>query len=93
MNKTIKEMFLRLWKEYFDDAELPIAFYYTDGEKVAENDPSTVGHCLIADLVLVREGTPLRFGADFIGCQGGRRYTGFSKTMADNSSISCHAAY
>ena len=77
-------MFLRLWKEYFDDAELPIAFYYTDGEKVAENDPSTAGRCLIADLVKVREGTPLRFGADSIGCPGGRRYTGFSETMADN---------
>ena len=27
MNLTLKEMFLRLWEEYYDDAELPIVFY------------------------------------------------------------------
>ena len=37
MKIRMKEIFLMLWREYFDDAELPIAFYYTDEEKVAEN--------------------------------------------------------
>ena len=84
MKTRMKEIFLMLWKEYFDDAELPIAFYYTDEEKVAENDLATSGRCLVADLVKVREGTPLRFGADSIGCPGGRRYTGFSDTISED---------
>ena len=84
MNFALKEMFLRLWKEYFDDAELPIVFYYTDDEKVVENDPTTSGQCLIANLVKVRKGTPLRFGIDSIGCPGGRRYAGFSGTISEN---------
>jgi len=84
MNNVVKEMFLKHWKEYFDDAELPIVFYYTDEEKFAENDPSTTGPCLIANLVKVRRGTPLRFSIDSIGCPGGRRYTGFSETISEN---------
>lgn len=84
MNNALKEAFLRLWKEYFNDAEPPIAFYYTDHEKVAENDPSTARRCLIANLVKIRGGTPLRFGANTIGCPGGRRYAGFSETISEN---------
>jgi uncharacterized protein (DUF169 family) len=84
MNLALKDMFLKLWKEYFDGAELPIAFYYTDEEKVAENDPATSGQCLIENLVKVRQGTPLRFGVDSIGCPGGRRYAGFSGTLSEN---------
>jgi len=82
MNVALKEMFVRLWKEYFDDAELPIVFYYTDEEKVDENDLTTSGQCLIANLVKVRKGIPLRFGIDSIGCPGGRRYAGFSETIS-----------
>lgn len=84
MNYALKGMFLRLWREYFDDAELPIVFYYTDEEKITENDPSTTGRCMIANLVKVRMGTPLRFGVDSIGCRGGRRYAGFSETISEN---------
>ena len=84
MNFTLKEMFLRLWREYFNDAELPIVFYYTDEEKVVENVLTTSGRCLIADLVKVRKGTPLRFGMNSIGCPGGRRYAGFSGTLSEN---------
>jgi uncharacterized protein (DUF169 family) len=83
MKTRMKEIFLMLWREYFDDAEFPIAFYYTDEEKVAENVLPSRGRCLMADLVKVREGTPLRFGADSIGCPGGRRYTGFADTISE----------
>jgi len=84
MDYEFKEMFLRLWKEYFDDAEPPIVFYYTDEEKITENDSSTAGRCMIANLVKVRTGKPLRFGVDSIGCGGGRRYAGFSETISEN---------
>ena len=84
VNYELKEKFLRLWEEYFDDAELPIVFYYSDEESISENDPSSTEQCLIANLVRVRGGTPLRFGSESIGCPGGRRYVGFSETLATN---------
>jgi uncharacterized protein (DUF169 family) len=82
MKKTVKETFLKRWKKYFDDAELPLAAYYTDEETVPENEPSTRG-CLVADLNKVRNGTPLRFGHASIGCPGGRRYSGFSEALGE----------
>jgi len=82
MNETISK-FMKYWKEYFDNAELPITAYYTDEDTVTEND-SKRAHCLIADLNKVRNGTPLRFSIKSIGCPGGRRYAGFSQTMSES---------
>lgn len=83
MNKTVKERFLKYWKEYFNNAELPLAAYYTDEDTVTENKPSTTNRCLIADLNKVRNGTPLRFSSTSIGCPGGQRYSGFSETISE----------
>jgi hypothetical protein len=82
MNEAVKERFLEYWSEYFDGAELPLAAYYTDEEKVPENVPSA-SRCLIADLDKVRKGTPLRFGSASIGCPGGQRYSGFRETIGE----------
>jgi uncharacterized protein (DUF169 family) len=82
MDAKLKEKFLILWKRYFADAELPVAFYYTDGEshgrRVAADSSN---RCLIANLVAVRKGEALRFAADSVGCPGGKRYLGFSDTI------------
>ena len=83
MNKTVKERFLKYWKEYFNNTELPLAAYYTDKNTVTENNPSTTSRCLIADLNKVRNGTPLRFSSTSIGCPGGQRYSGFSETISE----------
>jgi hypothetical protein len=80
MNKGLKETFLKLWKKHFDGAELPITFYYTDEEAVP-GPPPHADRCLIANLVKVRKGSPLRFGKETIGCAGGTRYTGYSETL------------
>jgi hypothetical protein len=82
MNEAVKERFLKYWREYFDGAELPLAAYYTDEDKVPANDPSA-SRCLIADLDKVRKGTPLRFGSASIGCPGGQRYSGFRETLGE----------
>jgi len=84
MDKAVKEKFLKHWKEYFDEAELPLAAYYTDEDTVPENKPSTTSRCLVADLYKVRNGTPLRFGSTSIGCPGGQRYSGFSETIGES---------
>jgi len=82
MEAKIREEFIALWKEYFDGAELPIAFYYTDQAEAASNEPRlSTPRCVIAHLPKVRRGETLRFDADSIGCAGGRRYLGFAEEI------------
>ena len=83
MNKTVKQRFPKHWKEYFNNAELLIAAYYTDEDTVTENKPSTTSRCLIADLNKVRNGAPIRFSSTSIGCPGGQRYSGFSEAISE----------
>ena len=79
MDIKFKEDFIVLWKRFFGEAELPIAFYYTDEEGHAELvKPGTIARrCVIAALSLVRKGRALCFDAESIGCFGGQKYLGF----------------
>ncbi len=82
MDRTLKNRFLEAWKRYFGDAELPIAFYYTDKEDPAEPVPPPSAHqCMIGVLARARKGVALRFDVDSIGCAGGKRYTGFKSEL------------
>ena len=85
MDPKLKQEFITLWREYFDGSPLPIVFSYTDEQGSGEMVNPPQGHrCVIADLSMVRSGKSLLFGADSIGCPGGRRYLGFSsETMPD----------
>lgn len=85
MDMKIKEEFIVLWKKYFDGAELPITFYYTDEEGGAEPMERTSGHrCVICDLAKVRKGESIRLTADTVGCGGGKRYLGFTQEIVPN---------
>ena len=80
-----KEKFSTLWKKYFNEAELPIVFYYTDEEgHVDLVKAGSVPRCVIGALSKVLEGSSLRFNADSIGCLGGRRYLGFTEKIMPN---------
>ena len=82
MDISFKRNFMVLWKRFFGDAELPIAFYYTNEEGRAELvKPGSVNRCIIAAFQLVREGRALCFDSESIGCLGGRRYLGFRETV------------
>jgi uncharacterized protein (DUF169 family) len=82
MDATFKEKFLTLWKKYFNDAELPFTFYYTDEEGHAEAvKPGSVPRCIIGALVKVRSGQSLAFDVDSVGCSGGKRYLGFAENL------------
>jgi uncharacterized protein (DUF169 family) len=85
MNVKIKEEFIQLWRKYFNGAELPITFYYTDEEGHAEmvKAPSEQ-RCLICDLSSIRNGKSLCFGVDSVGCGGGKRYLGFVRELRPN---------
>jgi len=82
MDIKIKEKFSRLWRKYFNDAELPVAFYYTNEEGHAElTKPDSVPKCVIEALSSVRKGSSSCFNADSIGCLGGKRYLGFTEKI------------
>jgi len=78
MDRAIKDRFAALWAKYFDGAELPIAFYYTDEAGRAELvKAGAAARCLIGELAKVRKGASLCFNVDSVGCPGGKRYLGF----------------
>jgi uncharacterized protein (DUF169 family) len=79
MDLNIKDKFLVLWKKFFNNAELPLTFYYTNEEGHAiPAVPGSTLRCVIAALKEVRLGSPLCFDVDSIGCPGGKKYLGFS---------------
>ena len=82
MDMKIKDKFLVLWKKYFSSAELPITFYYTnEGGHAKMADPKSVPRCVIGALIEVRNGSPLCFDVDSIGCPGGKKYLGFTEEI------------
>jgi len=85
MDISLKTKFIESWNKYFNGAELPIVFYYTDESNRADQVPRpSVHQCMIGVLARVRKGASLLFGADSIGCSGGKRYTGFSDELSPN---------
>jgi len=82
MDLTIRDRFIELWNKYFNQTELPIAFYYSDSLNGAKEANKPGGHsCMICDLNKVREGQPLGFTTSNIGCGGGLKYSGFSDQL------------
>jgi uncharacterized protein (DUF169 family) len=82
---TIVEEFLLKWREYFGDADLPLAFYYDDSPQNAEYAGIPGNHrCVICELAKVRRGASLYFDINSVGCGGGRRYFGFTKELRAN---------
>lgn len=82
MDAAIKDKFLTLWKKYFNNAELPITFYYTDqAGQAAAVKPGSVSRCVIGALIKIRERQSLAFDVDAVGCPGGKRYLGFAENL------------
>jgi uncharacterized protein (DUF169 family) len=82
MEMAIKNNFIVQWKKYFGQSELPVAFYYTEGDGGAEPAEKQKGwSCIICELSKVRKGKSLYFNAGSLGCGGSRRYLGYTETM------------
>jgi len=85
MKISVRDNFLSQWKKYFNQAELPITFYYTDEAGRAEKAKTATGHrCIIADLHRVRRGQPQSFDTDSVACYGGKRFLGFTQETMPN---------
>ena len=82
MKKELKENFLTLWSRYFENAELPITFYYSRSTGGAEPALKPKGwNCLICELAKVRNGQSLYFNDEALGCGGAKRYLGYTDKM------------
>ena len=80
-----KKRFAMLWEKYFNDAELPITFYYSNEEGRADLiEPGSVPRCVIGAISEVGKGKSFSFNADSVGCFGGKRYLGFSEEVTPN---------
>lgn len=82
MKKSFKEQFLILWKKYFGDSELPITFYYSEGEGGAEKfRTNKQWNCIICELGRIRKGESLYFNGVSLKCGGSKRYLGYADKM------------
>ena len=95
MDIKFKEDFIVLWKKFFGEAELPIAFYYTNEEGHAELvKPDTIARgCVFPALSLVRKGRALCFDAESIGCPGGQEYLGLSAPAHDTEYLALYSHF
>ena len=85
MKPGLKQQFMELWSKYFPNADLPITFYYVDDPGNAQLFRTTEGlHCLIGDLLAIRQGQTLCFDTKSVACFGGKRYLGFSQNLMPN---------
>ena len=85
MDMGIKKQFSLLWKKYFNNAELPVTFYYTNEEGYARPvRPDSTNMCVIGALSRARRGNSLCFNMDSVGCPGGKRYLGFTEGLMPN---------
>jgi hypothetical protein len=92
MDTQFKDKFLTLWKQFFNEAPLPITFYYTDKPvKTEVVKPGKGPRCIIGGMVKVQNGASLAYNIDAVGCPGGKKYLGFAEMTMPNFEyfISC----
>ena len=79
MDLATRDKFILLWKKYFNNSELPFAFYYTKEEGHAELvKPGSVPRCFIGALDSIRNERSLCFNVESIECPGGKINLGYS---------------
>lgn len=85
MNKEKREKFKKLWNQYFNRAELPITFQYSQTNLgVPVSEPPRGHRCLITQLLKVRRGESMCLREDSLSCIGGKRYSMFTDSMPPN---------
>jgi len=85
MDQQLKRDFIEKWRKYFNESELPIAFFYSDNLAGAEKVAEAKGRsCLICELKKVREGKSVAYSGEAIACGGAKRYLGYSCSLFSN---------
>jgi uncharacterized protein (DUF169 family) len=82
MKIVLRDHFISQWKKYFNNADLPVTFFYTDDPGDAKvfitYDKRS---CIICELQKVRAGQSLAFNYDSVKCGGAKRYMGFTENI------------
>ena len=83
MDLEFRDKLMVLWNKYFNGADLPITFYYTDSDTRGDlvKGPTAGHQCIIGVLNKVRKGQVLRFGSESFGCSGAEKYLGFTNEV------------
>lgn len=82
MDISLRDTFLLGWREFFNNADLPVTFEYVSDPRNTEIAKSAVEtRCFIAALNDVRSGKSLAFAANSFGCMGGKHYCGYSPQL------------
>jgi hypothetical protein len=85
MDKQFAAFFEERWHKYLPGVELPICYFYTDQVREAdERESEVVDRCLIGNLGRVRAGQTFVYAASTPGCAGGKRFTGYARTLRPN---------
>jgi uncharacterized protein (DUF169 family) len=85
MKIETRDHFIEQWKKYFNNADLPITFYYSDDPAEAEIVPTDgKWNCIICQLQKVRSGQSLAFSGEAIKCGGAKRFLGFADSIRKN---------
>jgi hypothetical protein len=80
MDTELRDHFTGLWNTYFPGADLPVAFEFRkESSSVRKVPPPNGWRCVICQIGLVRNGTPLAMNSRSITCRGGLMYTGYSR--------------
>lgn len=82
MDRELKDRFTGLWSRFFDGADLPVGFFYSNEDVTVIRSKPPAGHrCVVADIMRALRGKTVALDAAAIGCEGGRRYFGFAQAL------------
>lgn len=82
MDIKLKNEFLLKWSDYFNNADLPMVFYFSEGTgNSLKHVPKSAYGCFICELAKVRNGIDLYFNSDTLTCRGAKRYSGYTDTL------------
>jgi uncharacterized protein (DUF169 family) len=85
MDLQLKEHFISQWKKYFNNTDLPITFYFSEGTGNADKAKRPEGRsCLICELAKIRNGKSIYYTVDEIACGGAKRYLGYTDSIRPN---------
>ena len=84
VDKLKRDKFIQLWATYFNNAELPITFQYSNSNMGVPELETPQGHrCVITQLLRVRRGESICMKEHSVNCVGGKRYMLFTDSMPD----------
>lgn len=79
MDAGLRDGFVARWTRYFGSSPLPLCMFYTDDPGVASVRDASGHSCMVALLRPACAGRTVVLGSASIGCNGGKRYTGFNQ--------------